>query len=339
MMHDKKLDVINEFFKETQYKMIAVGQKAPSKRRAIAAGKLIVGQEIHHHIKNNSVPKGNVLALAEIAGVMGAKKTSEILPLCHPLSLEQVVIKTRLNEDYSVSVFCFTMTEAKTGVEMEALMGVNAALLCIYDLCKVFNQKMQLEQVRLLYKSGGKNGVIVNTDLPPELIELCREEHCLTGIKCCVVTISDRAFTKHYEDHSGPLLCSFLNESGVDCCDYHCLPDEAVQITQLLEDLTTENTYQLIITTGGTGIAPRDVTVDCIEALYDFKIPGFGELMRHYGAHFTPFSWLSRSQAGVIGQTLVINLPGSTKAVNQAISAFENLLPHALAMIKGDNHD
>jgi cyclic pyranopterin phosphate synthase len=337
-MDTLKQKKIDEFFTDTHYKMIAVGKKAPTIRKAIAEGKIVLGQEIFTHVKNKTVPKGDVLALAEIAGVMGAKQTANLLPLCHPLPLEQVVIKTMLNpEDFSISAYCYVMCEAKTGVEMEALHGVNAALLCIYDLCKVFHQQMSISSVRLLFKSGGKQGIVKTKCLPQELVELCIDEYPLKGVRAAVVTISDRASKGQYEDKSGKILVELLSQLGIVDSDYHCIADDAKQIVECVKQLSASK--QLIITTGGTGIGPRDVTVDCLSPLYAKEIPGFGELLRHYGANFTQFSWLSRSLAGKLGESLVINLPGSTKAVKQSLMAIEQILPHALTMIKGEGHD
>ena len=142
------------------YYMIDVGNKTPSTRKAVAYGRIAVGDEIARRILTQSIPKGCPLQLAEIAGTMASKQTSNILPLCHPLALDQSLTRCHLNpHNAHVEVLCMVSTTGKTGVEMEALVGVHAALLCVYDLCKMFDHAMHIQESYLLYKLGGKSGV------------------------------------------------------------------------------------------------------------------------------------------------------------------------------------
>ena len=139
------------------FKMVDVGPKSATHRKAQAQGQIIMSQEAFLSLKNGKNPKGNVLALAEVAGIMAAKKTAELIPLCHPLPLDQVRLRFQLNESSSsVTVFCEVSTFAKTGVEMEALSGVNGALLSIYDLSKAIDPVLSIQNVRLNVKEGGK---------------------------------------------------------------------------------------------------------------------------------------------------------------------------------------
>ena len=121
-------------------------------------------------IENKKMPKGDPITLAEISAVLGVKKTSELIPLCHPLPIDHTATKIIMHdEDNSLEVFCVVSAVAKTGVEMEAIMGVNAALITIYDLSKIVNPHLKIDNVKLLIKEGGKSGLWTNPDGLPEL--------------------------------------------------------------------------------------------------------------------------------------------------------------------------
>lgn len=335
------MNVLQNFFEQSHYKMIPVGKKAISKRIALASGTIQLNEIAFNHVQHHTLPKGNALALAEIAGIIGAKKTAEILPLCHPLPLEQVVIKTELSPmDRSVRVFALVSATAKTGVEMEALLAVNAALLCIYDLCKMYGQDMQITNTQLLYKEGGKSDKIGSlSHLPTELKMLLDQKLSLQNIRCAVVTVSDRASKGKYNDQSGLWLMNRLKQLGSENIVYRCIADDPQQIRQHIQDILKTHPCDIIFTAGGTGIAPRDKTIDTIKPLLDYEIPGVAELLRGYGANFTEFSWLSRSIVGVIDKTLLVTLPGSETGVKQCLMALEKILPHAISMLHGGNHD
>ena len=144
---------------ESSFKMIDVGPKTATHRKAVAQGSIKLSQEAFAAIVNRANPKGDVLSLAEIAGIMAAKKTSDLIPLCHPLPLEKVQLRFESNQDSaSITVFCEVSTTSKTGVEMEALSGVNGALLTIYDLSKAVNPVLIISEIRLNTKEGGKSG-------------------------------------------------------------------------------------------------------------------------------------------------------------------------------------
>ena len=137
-------DWAKEIFKKNSFKMIDVSEKKETFRRALASGKIYVGNEVFELIRNKEMPKGDPITLAEVSAVLGVKKTSELIPLCHPLAIEHTATKISMNEeDKSLEVFCVVSTHAKTGVEMEAIMGVNAALITIYDLSKIINHTLR----------------------------------------------------------------------------------------------------------------------------------------------------------------------------------------------------
>ena len=152
--------------------MIDVSSKKETFRRALASGRIYVGKEVFGLIKNDKMPKGNPRALAEVSAVLGVKKTSELIPLCHPLPIDHTATKIIMNEeDHSLEVFCVVSATAKTGVEMEAIMGVNAALITIYDLSKIVNPHLKIDNIKLLIKEGGKSGIWKNPDGLPSFLK------------------------------------------------------------------------------------------------------------------------------------------------------------------------
>ena len=164
-------DWAKEVFQKNSYNMVDVSSKKETFRRALASGKIFVGKEVFSLIKEKKMPKGDPITLAEISAVLGVKKTSELIPLCHPLPIDHTATKIIMNEvDSSLEVFCIVSAVAKTGVEMEAIMGVNAALITIYDLSKIINPHLKIDNVRLLIKEGGKSGLWKNPDGLPEFL-------------------------------------------------------------------------------------------------------------------------------------------------------------------------
>lgn len=140
--------------------MVDVSQKDITMRIAIAEGSIKVNQEVFRSIKERTNKKGDVLAVARIAGIMAAKKTSDMIPLCHPLFITKVTIDFELDEEnYMIKAIATTKVNGKTGVEMEALHAVSVTLLTIYDMCKAIDKSMEIADIRLLHKEGGKSGV------------------------------------------------------------------------------------------------------------------------------------------------------------------------------------
>ena len=165
-------DWAKEIFQKNSFNMVDVSSKKETFRRALATGKIFVGKEVFNLIKNKKMPKGDPVALAEVSAVLGVKKTTELIPLCHPLSIDHTATKVFLNEvDFSLEVYCVVSAVAKTGVEMEAIMGVNAALITIYDLSKIVNPHLKIDNVKLLIKEGGKSGLWTNPDGLPKFLE------------------------------------------------------------------------------------------------------------------------------------------------------------------------
>ena len=169
---DALKDWAKEIFKDSSFHMVDVSSKKETFRRALASGKIFVGEEVFNLIQKKQMPKGDPLTLAEVASVLGVKKTSELIPLCHPLPIDHIATKIIMNEeDNSIEVYCVVSTYSKTGVEMEAIMGVNAALITIYDLSKIVNANLKIDNIRLLIKEGGKTGLWKNPEGIPKFLK------------------------------------------------------------------------------------------------------------------------------------------------------------------------
>ena len=142
--------------------MVDVSGKEITQRRALAEGKIRVSREVFEAIAGRKVKKGDVLTVAQVAGIMGTKRTAELIPMCHLLNLTNSEVRFEMNpEELEIKAFCQVKTEGKTGVEMEALTGVSTALLTIYDMCKAIDQRMVIEEIHLCEKSGGKSGTFM----------------------------------------------------------------------------------------------------------------------------------------------------------------------------------
>lgn len=139
--------------------MVDVSEKAVTTRIAEARGSIEVNQAVYDAISNGTAKKGDVLGVARLAGIMGAKKTSDLIPMCHPLMIAKCTVDFTMHpETLSIEACCIVKVSGQTGVEMEALTGVNLALLTIYDMCKAMDKGMKITNVRLIEKQGGKSG-------------------------------------------------------------------------------------------------------------------------------------------------------------------------------------
>lgn len=322
------------------FHMADVRRKRPTRRRAVAVGELHPG-DAFEAIVERRLPKGDALLMAEVAGLQGAKMASQLMPLCHPLLLEYVDVRCiAVPERRAIRVYCEVACEARTGVEMEALAGVNAALLTLYDLTKPVQPALSLQAIQLLFKEGGKKGLWI---CPEGLTDAERAHYRpqsparLEGARCAVLTLSDRASKGEYEDRSGPLLAQALQTLGASPEVTEVLPDGVDALSTRLRVLA-DSGLELVLCTGGTGFGPRDLSPEALRAVADRSVPGLGELFRSESRHHTELAWLSRAEAGLIGSCLVILLPGSPKAVAQGMTILGPLLAHARAMLRGEPH-
>ena len=301
------------------FKQVDVSNKFETIRTATAEGKIYLSKESIELIKNRQIPKGDVLSASEIAGIYGAKKTSEILPFCHNIPIDQVIVNAELVED-GVLITAEVKNVGRTGVEMEALTAVSTALLNVYDMLKAFDKNMVIGDIKLVKKKGGKSDYAED----------------LSGLKCAVITLSDSCARGEAEDKSGKVAINLIeNEFGGKVIHYKVLPDDRELLKNEL--LSLKDKVDIIFTTGGTGFSKRDITPETTKEVIEKEMIGFSEAMRIVGIRFTPKSLLSRGVSGIIGDhTLIINLPGSSGGVKDNIKMIAPLLKHAIRMAKGE---
>lgn len=335
-MHERELPRDDE----AAFQMADIRHKRSSRRRAVAVGEFYPGSAFEA-VVGRRLPKGDALQMAEIAGLQGAKQASALMPLCHPLLLELVRLRClAVAERRAIRVYCEVATEARTGVEMEALAGVNAALLTLYDLTKPVEPALSLGAVRLLFKEGGKKGLWRHPDGMSEAEEQFyrpRGSAGLHGARCAVITLSDRAAAGVYEDRSGPILLAGLQALDGEVAGIRLLPDDPTALLAELRVLAAAG-VRLCLCSGGTGLGPRDLTPEALAQSGGRSVPGLGEMFRSVSSQHTALAWLSRACAVQLDGLLVIALPGSPRAAQQAIEILGPVLGHALAMMAGEAH-
>ena len=323
------------------FRMVDVGGKPDTRRRAVARGTICLSREAFVAIREGTNPKGNVLALAEVAGIQAVKRVPESIPLCHSLPIEYARLRFEFSEaDSKVTVFCEVGTTGKTGVEMEAIAGVNGALLSIYDLSKAVNPVISMTGIRLDLKEGGKSGRWTHPEFLEEAPGLpsAKRQSNLNGILSSVLVVSDRCARGEAKDSSGVRLEEYLRAQGSPFLRKTIVPDEVENIQSAVIRMIGEGS-RIIFVSGGTGASPRDVTPEALDSLWTRRLPGIGELLRSTGARHTPMSWISRSEAGLVGKTLVILIPGSENAARGAIETLDPILSHLMHVMKGNDHE
>jgi molybdopterin adenylyltransferase len=159
------------------------------------------------------------------------------------------------------------------------------------------------------------------------------------GFKAVIITVSDRGARGERQDGSGPEIAGMLQTAGMEIIGRQIIPDEKAVIHRALVEWSDEQCADLIVTTGGTGVSPRDVTPDATREIIDREIPGMAEAMRHHSAAVTPHAMISRALAGIRGRTLIINLPGSPRGARENLSVLMPALAHAIEKIKGDERE
>ncbi|MFC4602388.1 bifunctional molybdenum cofactor biosynthesis protein MoaC/MoaB [Rhodococcus kronopolitis] len=314
---------------EGRARMVDVSAKASTARIAVAGGELQTTAEVITMVRADGMPKADVLATARIAGIAGAKRTSELIPLCHQIALSSVKVEFAFT-DTTIVIEATAKTAGQTGVEMEALTAVAVAGLTLHDMVKAVDPAASLNAVRLLTKDGGKRGHWVRDAAPAE-------EQALAPRSAVVLVASTGGADGTRTDTTGPELVSWLAEQGFSVRGPLVYPD--ADIASGLADALTGGPA-LVLSTGGTGASPTDRTPEATAALLDRELPGLAEAMRRKGTEKTAHASLSRGLAGLVGRTVVVNLPGSPGGVRDGISVLEPILDHLLAQVAGGGaHD
>jgi cyclic pyranopterin phosphate synthase len=309
-------------------RMVDVGDKPVTARRAVASAVVRMRPDVLAQLLDAGGPKGDALVTARLAGIGAAKRTSELIPLCHPLPLDKVGVELEPDRsDGTVRITAEVRVTARTGVEMEALTAASVAALTLVDMAKALQRDIVIEGIQLLSKSGGRSG-----DYSRDEIDVTAEHEAV------VVTCSNRSAAGEREDTSGPGLVAALHEAGFDVApDAIVVADDEAQIAALLARLADAG-HRLVLTTGGTGLTPTDVTPAATRRVIDREAPGLAELMRAAGIATTPMAALSRGVAGARGSTLIVNLPGSPKGAMESLNALLPVVRHAMDQLRGGDH-
>jgi cyclic pyranopterin phosphate synthase len=304
--------------------MVDVGDKAVTPRTATATGRLVTTPEVIALVRADDLPKADVLATARIAGISGAKKTSELIPLCHQIPLSSVKIDFRLTDD-AILVAATAKTTGQTGVEMEALTAVAIAGLTLHDMIKAVDPAAVLGEIRLEEKTGGKRGHWTRDGG-----SAVAEPRSGTA---AVVVASTSGATGSRVDTTGPVIAEWFAARGyaVDAVTVVSDADVAAELVRVVQTAPA-----VIVTTGGTGLSPTDRTPEATLAVIDHELPGIAEAIRARGLATTPTAALSRAIAGTSNGTVVVNLPGSHGGVRDGLAVLDGLLDHLVAQLAGD---
>lgn len=303
--------------------MVDITHKSTTLRTAVAQAILKVSKpETIRAIENDTVPKGNVFAMSKAAGLLGIKRTPDILPDCHPLPIEFTGVEYNVN-GLEITVLFTVKTIYKTGVEVEAMHGASVVALNMYDMLKPIDKGIEIHAIKLLSKKGGKS----------DFRDKFRKD-----LTAAVVVCSDSISAGHKEDKAGKAIINKLESCDVNISEYVIIPDEIDVIQEKVKSYQKQG-IDMVIYTGGTGLSGRDVTPEALIPLLDRRIPGIEEAIRNYGQDRTPFSMLSRSVAGTIEDTLVLALPGSTNGAKESMDAIFPSVLHIFRILKGARHD
>lgn len=302
--------------------MVDITHKNTTLRIAVASAIVMVSaDETIAAIKEGRVPKGDVFEMSKAAGLLGVKKTPELLPDCHPIPIEYTGFSFEI-DGRQIHILCEVKTIYKTGVEVEAMHGASIAALNMYDMLKPIDKGVEIGSIKLLSKKGGKSDL----------------KSSGAGLKGGVVICSDSVSAEKAEDRTGLAIQKRLIGLGLACEGVEVVPDEKEGIAAKLSSLSDAG-CDLIVFSGGTGAAPRDVTYEALSPLIEKRLSGVEEAMRSYGQARTPVAMFSRSLAGIYKNAIVLALPGSTAGATDSLNAVMPTLLHLIEVIQGKRHD
>ena len=313
------MNTFSHLDKKGNVRMVDVTDKVSTTRVAKAEGQIAMLHETISAIQDDTLPKGNVLTTAKIAGVQAAKKTAALIPMCHQLNLTFVDIEFDIQTE-NIVIKSTVKTKEATGVEMEALTAVSVAALTIYDMCKAVDKTMTIGEITLVDKKGGASGHAV-------------AYRPAVGI----ITMSDGVAAGKREDKSGKILSDGFAQAGCAIEKQLVLPDGSEELRKTIKSWI-DSGVELIITTGGTGLGPRDLTIPVLETMFDSRLPGIEQALHAYGRGKLATASLSRLAAGVVGSAIIISLPGSPGAVRDGLKVLIPTIFHAFHMMKGEGH-
>jgi len=313
-----------------------ISHKQITLRTAEAMGVLFCSPATIELIRNDQLPKGNLFDVARAAAFLGAKSTPQLLPHCHPVTIDGMDLQFEFLDkelhSHLLGAEVFSRSGilikgqarsiGRTGIEMEMLMGISVAALEIYDMLKPVDKQLEIGYIRLLEKKGGKSD---------------RERYFAMPPTCAVLVCSDSTAQGKREDNSGKIICEMLESVRAQVKHYNIVADDKQAIQDKIREWVAED-IQFIFTTGGTGLGPRDNTVEAVREMLERDADGIVEAMRAYGQMRTPMAMMSRAVAGSIAETLIVTLPGSSAGARESLEAILPAVFHARKMMKGGGH-
>ena len=292
-----------------------VGMKPDTLRSATAGAKFYAPAHCLARIAARDTEKGDPQASARIAGILAAKRTDELLPLCHPLPIHAAEVRFTIHADH-VAIAADVHTIGPTGVEMEALTAASMAALTLYDMLKPYAEpdELAIGDTHLIDKTGGKSEHVRQLDAP---------------VKAAVFVVSNPIVDGNKPDTAGQQVKADLEAAGFTPIDYQLLAEAPEQLRAAI-DQALADACGLIVTVGGTGIGPKDKVVETVEPLLTTPMPGLMETARAFGQRRSPQAVMSRGVAGFIGDTLALTFPGSRAGAEETMTALLPSLVHIL---------
>lgn len=292
-----------------------VGLKPDSLRRARASAVLLAPPHCIARLRSGETEKGDALKTARVAGILAAKRTDELIPMCHPLPIHRADVEYELGDD-RVRIIATVDTIGPTGVEMEALTAASMAALTIYDMLKPYCEPAELciQDCRLDEKLGGKSH---------------HKRRLAKPVAAAVLVLSDPIIAGRKSDAAGRDIEAELEKAGFAPIHYQILPERPAQLLEVVTALRPRG--GLIVTVGSSGINDGDIAVDTLRPLLDRELPGLMEAARAFGQRRSPLAALSRGIAGYAGDTLILTLPGSQNGATESMVA---LLPSLVHIFK-----
>lgn len=300
-----------------------ITEKVKMFRKATAVATLKVVPKTVQFIHDKQIPNGDPLSVARVAAIQVVKNTHLVIPYCHPVPVDYVGVEFLFGET-KIDIVVTVKAIHKTDIDTEAMTGASVAALTLYDMLRSTDESLEIAGVVLTKKCGSYTDYAGSTTKP---------------LRAAILVISDSIARGEKSDRSGKLIRERLGHYNIDVKEYTVIPDDPEQIKKCLLRFTDEYRIDLIMTTGGTGIGPRDFTPESMNEIIERPVPGISETMRAFGQERMPYAMLSRGKAGIRGNSLIINLPGSTRGVRESIDALFPFVLHSFNMLWGGGHE
>lgn len=301
----------------TKY-MVNITHKSSTLRKAIAQAIVKVSaQETIDAVLQKKVAKGDVFEMAKTAGLFAAKRTADMIPDCHPLPIEFTAVRFII-VGLEIHIEVEVHTIYKTGVEVEAMHAASVVALTAYDMLKPIDKGIEIHQIKLLQKSGGKSDF---------------RENFIQPLAAAILVCSEPVVNGKKEDLAGQIIRRKLLTAGITVADYHLMADDEQQVqAKVLEEI--EKGCDIVILSGGTGLTKKDRIPEIIKPLLEKEVPGISQAILTHGLARTPHAMVSRTLAGMIGESLVLVLPGSSRGAEESMDALFPAVLHIFNSVK-----